>query len=39
MTGFYMISAIPRHIFIPLNQYEQPKNELKFLKTSPFFKL
>ena len=27
--------AIPRCIFIPLNRYRCPKNEPKFLKTSP----
>ena len=30
-------SAIPRHIFILLNQYGHPKNEPKFFKTSPIF--
>ena len=30
-------SAVPRRIFIPLNRYGRPKNELKFLKTSPIF--
>ena len=30
-------SAVPRHISIPLNWYGCPKNESKFLKTSPIF--
>ena len=30
-------SAVPRCIFIPLNWYGCPKNEPKFLKTSPNF--
>ena len=31
------ISAVPRHIFLPLNRYGCQKNEPKFLKTSPIF--
>ena len=30
-------SAVLGRIFIPLNWYGRPKNEPKFLKTSPFF--
>ena len=30
-------SAVPRGVFILLNRYGCPKNEPKFLKTSPFF--
>ena len=30
-------SAVPRPIFMLLNQYGHPKNEPKFLKTSPIF--
>ena len=30
-------SAVPRHIFILLNQYGHPKIEPKYLKTSPIF--
>ena len=31
------MSATHRFIFIPLNWYGCPKNEPKFLKTSPIF--
>ena len=30
-------NAVPRRIFIPSNWYGRPKNEPKFLKTSPIF--
>ena len=37
MILFYILSAVPRHIFILLNWYGCPKNEPKFLKPSPIF--
>ena len=33
----FVISAVPRRIFIPLNRYGRQKNEPKCLKTSPIF--
>ena len=32
-----LCSALHTRIFIPLNWYGRPKNETKFLKTSPIF--
>ena len=37
LCGNNKSSAIPRHIFMPLNWYGCPKNEPKFLRTSSIF--